>query len=53
MATQEQAAQTVRKLGLLAALFSQQGDLILNEDDKAGLVDLLQDISERLDKVAA
>lgn len=52
MATQEQAAQTVRKLGLLVALFSQQGDLVLTENDKAGLVDLLQDIGDRLEKVA-
>lgn len=38
------------KIMLLANLFSQPGDLVLNENDKAGLVsifyDLIEDISE-------
>lgn len=36
------------KIGLLANLFSQPGDLVLNEDDKAGLVDIFQSVIDNL-----
>jgi hypothetical protein len=34
----------VNKLGLLANLFSQPGDLVLTEIDKSGLVDIFQEM---------
>lgn len=40
------------KIGLLANLFSQPGDLILNEDDKAGLVGIFQDLLKSIDPVS-
>lgn len=32
------------KIGLLANLFSQKGDLLLDENDKAGLVSIFNEI---------
>ena len=37
------------KIGLLASLFSQPGDLVLDENDKAGLVNIFYDVIEKLE----
>ena len=40
----------VTKLGFLANMFSQQGDLVLTEQDKAGLTCILENLITDLSK---
>jgi hypothetical protein len=51
MAIKEQAAMEVaNKLKTLAVLFSQPGDLVLTDNEKAGLVGIFDDMAEVLNE---
>ncbi|MEY8239995.1 MAG: hypothetical protein RPT25_06595 [Cycloclasticus sp.] len=44
----DEIANTVCKLGLVANLMSLPGELVLSDDDKAGLVNMLYEVKEML-----